>query len=140
MTGAMGAPNPVCGNREPLQSQPEDGEVEGGGQKASGGRGNEGGWEGARGTANLYSPSLHVSLCFTAFVGEKKPAEPPSSLYYCRGISEGSTSFFFCIQSVHRTKKGMAVNSSANELTNLGGFSSVVDLSHTSKCFISFMS
>lgn len=72
---------------------------------------------------------------------KKKPAEPPSSLYHCRGISEGSTSFFFfCIQSVHRTKKGMAVNSSANELTNLGGFSSVVDLSHTSKCFISFMS
>lgn len=66
----------------------------------------------------------HLPLPFTIVVAYLK-AQPP---------------FFFCIQSVHRTKKGMAVNNSANEPTNLGGFSSVVDLSHTSKCFISFMS
>lgn len=42
----MGTPNPVCGNRELLQSQPEDGAVKNGGQKVGGGRGDEGGWEG----------------------------------------------------------------------------------------------
>lgn len=68
MAGAVGAPNLVCGHRELLQSQPEDGEVGAPEQWPSRGRGNQGGWEGLRGTADLYSPSPHVSLCFTAFV------------------------------------------------------------------------
>lgn len=105
MTGAMGAPNPVCGNREPLQSQPEDGEVEGGGQKASGGRGNEGGWEGARGTANLYSPSLHVSLCFTAFVGEKNLQNLPLPFTIVVAYLKAQPPFFFFLYSVSSPNK-----------------------------------
>lgn len=37
MAGAMGTLNPVCGNRELLQSQPEDVAVKKGGQKVGGG-------------------------------------------------------------------------------------------------------
>lgn len=116
MTRAVGAPNPVCVHRELLQSQPEDGEVGEREQWPSGGRGNKGGWEGARGTADLHSPSLHVSLCFPASAGEKQSAEPPSSLCHCHGISDGlSLTFFFAFSRFIGQEESVAVNRSATE-------------------------
>lgn len=100
--------------------------------------------EGQR-TCRPHSPSLHVSFCFTAFVAgreKKKPAEPPSALYYCHPVSERLrlSPVFLCWVSSLSREKGRAVNSSTNELALGGSFPSVVDFARARTCFINFMS
>lgn len=75
------------------------------------------GWkecEGQRTCIHPHSTSPSVSLLLLV---EKKSAEPPSSLYHCCGLSERlNLHFFFLFSQFIEQEKGMAVNSSANEL------------------------
>lgn len=69
---------------------------------------------------NLYSASLHVSLCFTAFVGVKNLQNRPLLFTIVVAYLRGSTSiFFFLFRQFIEQEKGMAVNSSANELAKV---------------------
>ena len=94
----MAAPNPVWGRRDPLRSRPEDEEV-GGQRTIAEPREREQGRVGRSG--DLYSPSLHVSLCFTAFVVGKKKNLQHLPLLFTIVVAylRGSTSNFY-IQSV----------------------------------------
>lgn len=75
MTGATGAPNPVCSNRELLQSQRTMG------QHREREQGRVGRTEQA---ADLYSPSHHVPLFISLFFLSGGKTESPSYLFDCR--------------------------------------------------------
>lgn len=114
MTRAVAGFNPIWGHREQVQFQPEDGRIWKADNSAAKVEGTGGGWEGVGRTANLYSPSLHVSFCvFLLLLLKKEMAQNlPFLLTIVMPYPSSSTSNFY-LSLFTGQEEGSGVNSSA---------------------------